>query len=142
MKISRLLHTEKGKKYLIACSGGRDSISLAHILHSKGYIIALAYFEHGIRKQESLNDQKFVEQFAAQLGVPFFTTSVDIISQGKNIENTAREFRYAWLNQVRQEQGYDYICTGHHQDDQVESVVWALLRKSGVRGCAGIAEKK
>ncbi len=134
---------------VIAISGGPDSVALAHLCvesHSEGKItrLVLAHVNHQLRGAESDADEAFVQQLAQDLGVPCKTTRIDMAAiaerERDNLESIARRERYAWLTQVARDENAAWIATGHTADDQAETVLFRLLRGSGVGGLAGMSE--
>jgi tRNA(Ile)-lysidine synthase len=134
---------------VIAVSGGPDSVALAHLLiealQSPARLI-IAHVNHQLRGDESDADEAFVLQLAVNLGVSCKTTRIDVAAlasqeQG-NLEAIARRERYAWLTHVACDAGAAWIATGHTADDQAETVLFRLLRGSGVTGLSGMSETR
>jgi tRNA(Ile)-lysidine synthase len=127
---------------LVACSGGPDSVCLAHVLHGLGFAIHCAYLDHQTRAGASAADRAFVESFAEKLAIPCHVSSrpveAEARAQGKSFEAYAREIRYAFLAGIARKHGLSAIATGHHADDQAETVLLRLLRGTSPRGLAGI----
>lgn len=119
---------------LAAVSGGGDSIALVYLLHEAGVPFGIAHFSHHIRPGVAETERVFVQQVAEQLNVAFFYGEAhvpNIVAQrGGNLEETAREVRYAWLHKTALSNGYDKIVTGHTQSDNSETVFQQLLRGS------------
>ena len=132
-----------GSLLLAAVSGGIDSMVLADILYRLRQTLrielAVASFDHGLRP-ESGADVEFVRAWAEEHGLPFFSGYKDIaaLSGGKNVEDTARKARYAFLRSAAARCGASAVATAHHRDDQAETVLLHLLRGSGVTGLAGM----
>lgn len=120
-------------KYVVAVSGGVDSVVLLHKMVARGDDIAcVAHFDHGIR-DDSADDARFVEAVAARYGVPFETMREEL---GPNAsEEVARKYRYGFLHELAYEHGAK-IATAHHADDVVETVAINLTRGTGWRGLA------
>lgn len=134
----------KGQQLLVACSGGIDSVVLAHILDSLEYDIALAHCNFQLRGGESDEDERFVSGLADKLEVAFFAKKFDTEHHAKlhklSIQVAARELRYEWFEQLRQTMEYDYVLTAHHADDDLETFLINLSRGSGLRGLTGIPQ--
>jgi tRNA(Ile)-lysidine synthase len=134
-----------GKKLLIACSGGLDSVTLAHLVHLCGYEYALAHCNFKLREGESDEDERFVEDLSKKYDVPFFSQTFDTVNVAKenklSIQMAARELRYAWFEEIRSSFGYDYILTAHHRNDDFETFLINLSRGTGIRGLTGIPER-
>jgi tRNA(Ile)-lysidine synthase len=136
---------KRGDKILIACSGGADSVCLLHVLLElrKDWELELAvgHFNHKIR-QESDEDEKFVEKIARKYSLPFYSLSKDVKlyaeRRGINLEEAGRELRYNFLRKTIDKTGDARIATAHTMNDQAETVLMRLVRGSGSRGLAGI----
>ncbi len=133
-------------KILIAASGGKDSMALINLLVKAKYSVGVAHFNHITRKGESDRDQKFISDYCKEKGLPFYTTSVNIKQllekgQGNNFQDLARNKRYEWLEQVRDENKYDFIATAHHKNDNVETFLYKVAKGAGVKGLSGIKSK-
>lgn len=134
---------------LAALSGGADSVALVFLLNEKrkkGEIrLTLAHFEHGIRSEESKEDQAFVKALADRLELPLITESACVpeIAEktSEGIETCARRLRHAFLNCARIQVGADFIATAHHKSDQAETVLMHILRGGGLTGAKGMREK-
>ena len=126
-----------GEAVLAALSGGADSVSLLLVLQSLGYEVRAFHLNHCLRGAESDRDEAFCRALCAKRGVPLTVVRVDIaaLSQGKAVEETARRERYAQLEKAAD--GCK-IATAHTADDNLETVLFHLVRGSGARGLAGI----
>jgi len=130
---------------LAAVSGGMDSVVMAHLLKSAGFNFGIAHCNFQLRGDESLSDQEFCNNLAGQLRVPFHTTSFDTLKhvedQKISTQMAARELRYQWFEQVRQQSGYTVITLAHHQNDAIETILLNLTRGTGIAGLHGILPK-
>ena len=129
---------------LVACSGGIDSIVLARILKELKFNISLAHCNFSLRGIESDEDEKFVISIADKLSIPIFNTKFDT-KQFKEINKVstqmaARELRYHWFDELCKKHSFDFIATGHHLDDEIETFLINLTRGTGIRGLIGIPE--
>ena len=134
----------KADKLLLACSGGLDSTVLAHLLHAEGYDFAIAHMNFQLRGEASDGDAAFVEDLARTLDARFFLKAVDIKTQaepGESTQMTARRLRYNWFTELFQAQGFRYVLTAHHTDDNLETTLINLIRGTGIHGLAGIPPK-
>ena len=120
------------KKYLIAVSGGVDSVVLLDMLAKKHENILVAHFDHGIR-EDSKEDAIFVRQLAVKYGVKFFTKREELGATAS--EEKARRARYKFLRELSEKQNAT-IVTAHHLDDVVETIIINMVRGTGWRGLA------
>jgi len=132
-------------KIIVAVSGGMDSVALCHLLKTTGYSIAIAHCNFQLRETESDNDEKFVESIALKMNVPFFSikfkTKTYSESKGISIQMAARDLRYAWFEEIRKKNKYDYVAIAHHGDDEIETFFINLIRGTGLAGFHGIKPK-
>ena len=141
-----ILQTLYGKRIGVAISGGVDSTALLHYLHAHsekgGYTLCAVHCEHGIRGDESLRDQAFVEQFCRDLGVTLYVFSCDCPQRAQrekcSLETAARNFRRESFLGLIKEDKADYIATAHHLGDEAETVLLHLARGAGLSGARGI----
>ena len=130
------LHIPAGK-YIVAVSGGVDSMALLHALRAcPGLELVVAHFDHGIRP-DSAQDRKLVAAAAKEYGLPYMYKTAKLGPMCS--EATAREARYAFLRKARQEQGAAAIITAHHQDDMLETAIINLLRGTNRKGLSALA---
>jgi len=135
----------QGKKLLVACSGGLDSVVLTHLLHTLGYELGLAHCNFSLRGKESDEDENFVIDLAKKLSVAVYSETFDtkqfMVAHNVSTQMAARELRYRWFEEIRKDFKYDYIVTAHHADDQLETFLINLARGTGIRGLSGIPER-
>ncbi|HSW99928.1 MAG TPA: tRNA lysidine(34) synthetase TilS [Patescibacteria group bacterium] len=126
----------KPGKYVVAVSGGVDSMALLDMLTQQPELsLVVAHFEHGIRT-DSDEDRQLVELAAERYGLPFVFARGNL---GAGVsETTARAVRYAFLQQTREVHNAVAIITAHHQDDVLETAFINLLRGTGSRGLASL----
>lgn len=125
-------------KYVIAVSGGVDSVALLDMLSQLSDVeLVVAHVDHGIRP-DSREDMLLVRKLAEKYNLLFETTSLGLGSTAA--EATAREKRYAWLEAIRAKHAADAIVTAHHQNDVIETVLINMLRGTGWRGLASLRE--
>jgi tRNA(Ile)-lysidine synthase len=133
---------------LLAVSGGPDSLALLHsLLRLQPLYPALrlevAHFNHRIRGEAAAGDARFVENFCRENNLPFHLGQFDVpafaAAQGLSLEDAARQARYAFLGNLAVRLGLALVLTGHHADDQAETVLMRLLRGTGPQGLAGMA---
>ncbi|WP_462221662.1 tRNA lysidine(34) synthetase TilS, partial [Ferruginibacter sp.] len=133
-------------KLLLAVSGGVDSIVLCELCKQAGYDFAFAHCNFQLRGEESERDEKFVRALAEKYGVEIFVEKFDTNSiavlEKKSIEETARNLRYKWFEEIRIQNGINYILTAHHADDNIETVLMNFFRGTGIKGLHGILSKQ
>jgi len=148
-QIRRYKMAGAGERWLLAVSGGCDSMALMHaitLLSRAGHVdiasLHVAHLNHHLRGEESDRDEQFVRQQAAGLALEVSIGSVDvarIAEQSKmSLESAARRERYKFLAQTARRLGCRKIATGHNGDDNVETVLQRIIRGTGIRGLAGI----
>lgn len=140
--INRYNLIAEGDKVILALSGGIDSMVLADLLLKVKVDFVAAHCNFHLRGEESDGDEKFVRDYAERNGiqcyVKHFETEKYAAEQGVSIEMAARDLRYSWFEQLRQELGYDKIAVAHHADDQAETFFINLLRGAGLNGLKGM----
>lgn len=143
--ISRNHLLEKDGKYLVALSGGADSVTLLWVLHELRYQIEACHCNFQLRGAESDRDEQFCVQLCEQLGIPLhrihFDTRLYAEVHKESIELAARNLRYRYFTQLKEDVEADGICVAHHQDDTVETVLINLIRGAGIQGLTGISAK-
>ncbi|WP_299819336.1 tRNA lysidine(34) synthetase TilS [uncultured Pontibacter sp.] len=132
-------------KILAAVSGGIDSVVLCEVLHQLKYTFAIAHCNFGLRAEDAEADQLFARKLAKQYEVPFYTENFNtqaFAEQEKlSTQMAARTLRYEWFEQVRNQEGYDYIATAHHSNDLAETILLHLTKGTGIAGLHGIPAK-
>lgn len=133
---------DKDKRYLVALSGGADSVCMMRVLLLLGYHIEAVHCNFHLRGEESNRDENFVKMLsnkhATHLHLIHFDTRTYAELHKVSLEMAARELRYRYFEQLRQDIGADGICVAHHQDDTVETILMNLLRGTGIHGLTGI----
>ena len=129
-------------KVLVALSGGADSVALLRVLLSLGYTCECMHCNFHLRGEESDRDEAFVkalcEEFTVLLHVTHFDTETYAKEHHQSIEMAARELRYAWFHQLKEERKASVIAVAHHRDDSVETFLLNLMRGTGIDGLKGI----
>ncbi|MBW7848403.1 MAG: tRNA lysidine(34) synthetase TilS [Bacteroidales bacterium] len=132
-------------RLVVGLSGGADSVALVHLLHRAGFMLIAAHCNFGLRQGESDEDEEFVRSFAAQLNIELnvkrFETMDYAARHRVSIQVAARELRYAWFEQLRQEKHCQAVAVGHHADDQLETFFINLIRGSGIGGLKAMRAK-
>ena len=131
----------KGKKLFVACSGGLDSTCLLHALHSLGLDVNCVHVNYQLRDKDSEKDAAFISDFCTNLSIPFLSKTIDLkkrLEKGGNLQQVARDYRYEWFDQLTNANENNLILLAHHRDDQIETFLLNLSRKSGVMGLASM----
>ena len=131
---------------LIAVSGGADSVALLRGLRqlktNGAGRLHVAHLNHGLRGAEADTDEVFVKNLCRSLELPFHAGHSDVSSlatdRGDGIEEAARAARYTFLEQTAQRLGARFVATAHTSDDQLETIVYRILRGTGIAGLRGI----
>lgn len=136
---------KKGDRVLLAVSGGMDSMAMAELFRQSEYQYAIAHCNFQLREKTADDDEAFVRSYARDLQLDFFSRKFDTAayaSQKKiSIQMAARELRYDWLEEVREQNGYHSVATAHHFNDSIETLFINILRGTGVAGLKGIPKK-
>lgn len=142
----------QGGHVLCAVSGGADSVCLLHWLNGLradyGFTLTAAHYNHRLRGAQSLRDEEFVRSFVSRCcpGVELVTGQGEVAARaeqdGTGIEETARNMRYAFLQETAQRVGADVIATAHNAEDNAETLLLHLIRGSGLRGLTGIPPRR
>jgi tRNA(Ile)-lysidine synthase len=127
----------RGKRVAVGLSGGLDSVVLLHVLHGLApryrYKLSAVHVNHGL-SPNAADWQKFCSVLCHELGVPFKAIKVNVKKQHQGLEAAAREARRTAFSSVRA----DAIALAHHLDDQAETVLFNLLRGTGLAGASGM----
>ena len=133
---------DKEKKYIVALSGGADSVCLLLKMLDEGRHIEAAHCNFHLRGAESDRDESFVVSLCSRLGVPLHRAHFDTREYASlhkvSIEMAARTLRYDYFEKLRRDIGAEAILVAHHRDDNVETVLMNMVRGTGIRGVAGI----
>ena len=128
--------------YLVALSGGADSVALLLWMQEAGYRIHASHCNFHLRGEESDRDEAFCQALCQRLDIPLHLAHFDTHEYAElhqvSIEMAARELRYRWFGQLCRDVEAAAVCVAHHRDDSVETVLMNLLRGTGLRGLTGI----
>lgn len=135
-----------GDNILVACSGGPDSLALLHIFHTIRLEYNISVFavhvDHMFRGLESAQEAEFVVNFCKERGIVCYHAAIDvpkfILQSRLSAQEAARTVRYEYLRSIAEELGGAKIATGHHRDDQAETVLIHILRGAGSAGIRGM----
>lgn len=139
-----------GERVLTGLSGGPDSVCLLHVLHELRSAFSLSlhavYVNHNLRPEETEAETRFCETLCRDLDIPFVTKSVEVRSFARdrrmNLQEAAREIRYAAFDEAAAETGAHCIALAHNADDQAETFLMRMLRGAGPAGLAGMPFKR
>ncbi len=133
----------KDELYLVALSGGADSVCLLRCLKALGYRLEAIHCNFRLRGEESDRDELFCQELCRKLDVPLNLAHFDTRGYARlhhvSIEMAARELRYAHFKNLCKDMGAGGVCVGHHKDDSVETILINLVRSTGIHGLTGIA---
>ena len=126
-----------GARVIVAVSGGPDSVCLLHVLRELGILVSgVAHVNHKLRGADSEADEEFVGGIAREMALPFHSTAAPC--SGGDLEQTARRARREFFYDLIRRGLADRFAVGHTRDDQAETVLFRMLRGSGLAGLAGI----
>ena len=139
-----LIDDSRSASYLLAVSGGVDSMCLADLwvraYGSEG--CAIAHCNFNLRGEDSDADEALVTQWADEHGVLLHKSSFDTVEyaseNGLSIEMAARELRYRWFAKLCADHGYKAVVVAHHADDNAETLVLNMVRGAGLKGLTGM----
>ena len=152
--------SDRDRRTLVACSGGADSVACALMLAAgtgtraaagpgpgveagPASGIVLGHVVHDLRPaEETRADRDLVAELAARLGLGFVEASITVQDKPGNAEANAREARYRQLERLAWEAGCPFVAAAHHANDQVETMLMAMLRGAGVGGMAGMPPRR
>lgn len=139
----------RGSRILAAVSGGPDSLALLRVLSGlrkdEGFDLVCCVVNHHLRKEAGA-EADFTASVASDLGIPCFIEEADVPAWrarfGGSVETAARVLRYEMLRSRAAASGCDTIAAAHHKDDQAETVLYRLVRGSGMTGLCGMAPRQ
>lgn len=135
--------TTEDKTVIVGFSGGYDSMSLLHILNelSKkyGFSIIAVHLNHNWRGKEAVKEMQNCRNFAEKLGIHFYTETLN--ENEKHTETRARELRYEFFNRCIKIFNADALLTAHTKSDTSETLIYRLIKGTGIKGLQGIAPK-
>ena len=131
----------QGARVIVAVSGGADSVCLLHILRelAPASLVGVAHLNHQLRGEASDQDEQFVADLGRTLDLPFYSLREPIAQAADNLEQAGHRARKRFFRSLLTEGKCDLIAIGHTRDDQAETVLFRLLRGSGLAGLSGIA---
>jgi tRNA(Ile)-lysidine synthase len=136
---------QKKEYILLAMSSGIDSVVLAHLFHQAGFNFGMAHVNFSLRSEDSDADQSFAEDLSKRYNVPYHTVVFDTnayAAENKiSTQMAARDLRYNWFEELRNNHDYQYIATAHHLTDSIETVLFNFSKGTGISGMRGIQSK-
>lgn len=141
-----------GETMIVGVSGGTDSTALLHILwtlnkqYQYGWKLHVVHLNHSFRGLESEMDAAYVRAVCEEWNIPChsFVRNVSLYmeEQGLGAQEASRQVRYALYQQVAEEEGASKVVLAHHGDDQVETVLFRMLRGTSIHGLSGIPARR
>lgn len=132
----------KGKRILIAVSGGIDSMVLLDLFQKSSINIAVLHCNFQLRDKESDEDEQFLANYCSAQTIDFYSKKINTKKYAEehklSIQLAARQLRYEWFYEQLTSLNYDYIATAHHLDDSLETFLINLSRGTGLDGLLGI----
>jgi tRNA(Ile)-lysidine synthetase-like protein len=141
---------QRREPVVIAVSGGPDSVALLHALVAlaqKNYAIrpVVAHLHHGLREKAADEDRRFVRRLAAKLHCRCIAARVDVAKMAKRagigVEEAGRLARRQFLAEAARDCGATKVALGHTADDRAETVLFRILRGTGIEGLAPLAPR-
>lgn len=131
---------ELTEPYLVAFSGGYDSMCLLDILYKLKYKVIAIHLNHNWRGKESAIEEENCKKFTKERNIPFYSERLS-----ENIEHTetaAREARYDFFKKCAKKYKSNVVFTAHNYDDNAETVLYRIIKGTGIAGLQGIQEKR
>lgn len=133
---------QNNQTVIVGVSGGSDSVVLLDILHKSGFKCLIAHCNFHLRMEESNRDYSFVLTLASKYQLPIETIDFETIKYSNDhsisIEMAARKLRYSWFEKLMVKYNAQAIATGHHADDNIETILLNLSRGTGLKGLTGM----
>ncbi len=141
---------QPGQTIVAAVSGGADSMVMLRVLKALqplwNFDIVVAHLNYGLRGKASDGDEALVRTQSKEYGFAFSVKKVSVMKAARaakrSVQETARDIRYAFFEEVAEQHGADAVLTAHHADDNTETMFFNFLRGSGIDGLAGIPEHR
>jgi len=133
-----------GHVFLAAVSGGLDSVVLCELCKQAGVNFTIAHCNFNLRGEESERDEQFVrnlgDKYKVDILVKNFDTEVYAKKHKLSIQEAARDLRYQWFAQLKNEKGFAFTLLAHHADDNIETLLMNFFRGTGLQGLTAIPE--
>lgn len=139
-QLAKLVHFPENQSYLLAVSGGADSMVLAYCFKEAGIKFQVAHINYKLRGEDSDLDQKTAEDFCKKHRIQFHVYSVSEKDRKPehSIQLWARELRYDFFKQIQKRENLEFLVTAHHLNDQLETFIINLSKAAGISGLSGI----
>ncbi|MER3471103.1 MAG: tRNA lysidine(34) synthetase TilS [Chitinophagaceae bacterium] len=130
-------------RFLIAVSGGVDSVVLCELCKQSAFEFAIAHCNFGLRGDESERDEAFVRSLKEKYGVEVFVKKFDTEQYAAekkiSIQVAARNLRYKWFEEIRKTNAFNFVLLAHHLNDSIETMLINFFRGTGLEGLTGIS---
>ena len=144
--IENVVHTAAAQfpnnRYLLAVSGGIDSMVLLAVFHKLNLPFEVAHVNYQLRGEESEQDQALVHKYCSERNITYHLNRADLQQKldedGGNLQQEARKIRYDFFRSILENRSLNCIVTAHHQDDQIETFWLMLSRSAGITGLSGM----
>lgn len=139
-QLKNIVDSPENRSYLLAVSGGADSMVLAHCFNDLGIHFQIAHINYKLRGEDSDLDQKTVADFCERNHIKFhlYKVSEKDLKPEHSIQLWARELRYKFFRNVQREENLEFLVTAHHLNDQLETFIINLSKAAGINGLSGI----
>lgn len=136
----QLLPDFQEQTFLLAVSGGADSMVLLHLFNSLGLKFEVAHINYRLRNEDSDLDQRLVENYCLKHNIEFHLYRVSEKDQKpeNSIQLWARNLRYDFFRKIQKDRNLEFLVTAHHLNDELETFLINLSRGSGIKGLSGI----
>ena len=133
---------ENSSNFLIAVSGGADSMASLAVVQSLKLTISVAHVNYKLRDQESEQETAMIIQYCKKHKIELHVLKKDCNDYAKenklSIQEAARNIRYAYFEELIAKHNFNYVITGHHLEDSIETFFLNAIRGSGIKGLSGI----
>jgi len=143
LNLKRLSKNAEEKSYLLAVSGGIDSMVLTHLFKKFNLNIEIAHCNFCLRGDESEQDEELVHQLANEMASSIHIKRFEDLKEkagDSSIQLKARELRYAWFEELIKIRDLDYLVLAHHADDNLETALYNFTKGTGIKGLKGMPE--
>lgn len=131
-------------KFLVAVSGGVDSVVLCELCKQAGLNFSIAHCNFQLRGEESERDEAFVKRLGEKYGVEVFVKKFDTEKYAEerkySVQEAARELRYSWFLELKQANHFAFTLIAHHADDNIETLLMNFFRGTGLQGLTAIPQ--